>query len=144
MRLRSAAGLACTCGATILFTLAGHGQAPRGFSPVTDQVLTNPSPNDWLSWRGTSKSLGFSPLDRIKRGNVSQLQMAWAWNMEPGAQESAPIVHDGVMYLGNPGGIVQALDGATGDLLWEYKPPTAPGELQPVGGRLRGIAIYDD
>src|SRR5262249_59026785 len=40
------------------------------------------------------------------------------WNMEPGYQEEAPLVHDGVIFLGNPQNMVQALDGRTGDLLW--------------------------
>src|SRR5262245_8985527 len=75
----------------------------RAFHPVTDQMLANPNPNDWLSWRGTTKSLGYSPLSQINRTNVGALQLAWAWNMEPGPQETAPIVHDGVMYLVNAG-----------------------------------------
>src|SRR5438128_2086500 len=96
-------------------------QAPRReFRPVTDQDLVNPSPNDWLAWRGTGKSLGYSPLNQINHGNVARLQTVWAWAMEPGTQEAAPIVRDGVIYLANPGGIVQALDGANGDLLWEF------------------------
>src|SRR5579864_8562873 len=115
----------------------------RKFRPVTDQMVANPSPNDWLSWRGTSKSLGYSGLDQVNRGTVGKLQAVWAWAMEPGAQEAAPIVHDGIMYLGNAGGIVQALDGETGDLLWEYKPTVSPGE-RPSQGTLRGIAIYED
>jgi alcohol dehydrogenase (cytochrome c) len=48
------------------------------------------------------------------------------------------------MYLPNPGGVIQALDAATGDLLWEYRPATA----SRAGGELRGvqrnIAIYED
>ena len=36
-------------------------------SPVTDQMLANPSPNDWLSWRRTHDGLGFSPLSSIDK-----------------------------------------------------------------------------
>ena len=35
----------------------------RDFTPVTDEMLRNPSPNDWVAWRGTTKSQGYSPLD---------------------------------------------------------------------------------
>ena len=119
------------------------GAQVRDFRPVTDQMVANPSPNDWLAWRGTTRSHGYSPLDQINRDNARQLQLAWAWVMEPGTQEAAPIVHDGVMYLGNPGGVVQALDGATGDLLWEYRPAALPGGALPQG-TVRGIAIYQD
>jgi alcohol dehydrogenase (cytochrome c) len=67
--------------------------------------------------------------------------------MEDGAQESTPLVHDGVMYLPNPHGVIQALDAASGDLIWEYQPKnreaTAPtGSV--IGGVQRNIAIFDD
>ena len=132
--------------ATIMFLsiLAASGQgARRELSPVTDTELTTPSPSDWMSWRGTSKSLGYSQLDQINRANVSDLRMTWAWNMEPGTPEAAPIVHDGVLFLAQPGGIVQALDGAIGDLLWEYAPPPRNGKLPPKSA-MRGMAIYGD
>ena len=51
----------------------------------------------------------------------AQLQLAWSWAMQPGNQQATPLVHDGVMYLANPGSAVQALDAATGDLMWEYR-----------------------
>ena len=41
---------------------------------------------------------------------------------DTGAQQATPLVHDGVMYLPNPRGVIQALDAATGDLIWEYRP----------------------
>jgi glucose dehydrogenase len=38
-----------------------------------------------------------------------------------GAQEATPLVHDGIMY--SPArGRHSSLDGATGDLIWEYRP----------------------
>src|SRR5687767_3955088 len=33
--------------------------ASRPGSPVTDAMLASPSPNDWLSWRGTRDGHGF-------------------------------------------------------------------------------------
>lgn len=113
----------------------------RDFKPVTDEMLRNPRPNDWLAWRGTTKSQGYSPLDQINRSNVKELRLAWAWAMESGNQEAAPIVYDGVMYLPSPGGIVQALDGATGDLLWEYRHENPDDRRR---GSIRGLSIYDD
>jgi alcohol dehydrogenase (cytochrome c) len=47
-----------------------------------------------------------------------------------------------VMYLPGPGGIVQALDGATGDLLWEYSHEPADG-TRP-GSAVRGLSLYGD
>src|SRR4029077_17733680 len=119
----------------------------KDFRAVTETVLRNPAPGDWLNWRRTDNAWGYSPLDQIKRENVQRLQLAWSWSMEEGAQEATPLVHDGIMYLPNPHGVIQALDAATGDLIWEYQPKkrevTAPtGSV--IGGVQRNIAIYDD
>src|SRR6266436_7976538 len=101
----------------------------KEFRPVTEAMLRNPAPGDWLNWRRTDNAWGYSPLDQINRQNVPRLQLAWSWAMEnTGAQEATPLVHDGVMYLPNPRGVIQALDASTGDLLWEYRPAGAGGE----------------
>jgi alcohol dehydrogenase (cytochrome c) len=112
----------------------------KDFHPVTETMLRNPAPGDWLNWRRTDNAWGYSPLDQIKRENVQRLQLAWSWSMEEGAQEATPLVHDGVMYLPNPHGVIQALDAATGDLLWEYRPAVRT----EGNGVQRNIAIYAD
>ena len=48
------------------------------FEPVTDAMIQNPDPKDWLSWRRTLDSWGYSPLDEIDRGNVGGLRMVWS------------------------------------------------------------------
>src|SRR3954468_3949031 len=54
--------------------------APAGpldsYTPVTNALLANPAPNDWLSWRRTQDGLGFSPLKSIDKGNVAGLRLA--------------------------------------------------------------------
>src|SRR5215467_3122150 len=94
----------------------------KDYRPVSETMLRNPAAGDWLNWRRTDNAWGYSPLDQIKRDNVGRLQLAWSWAMEEGAQEATPLVHDGIMYLPNPYGVIQALDAATGDLIWEYQP----------------------
>jgi alcohol dehydrogenase (cytochrome c) len=90
-------------------------------TPVTDAMLQNPDPNEWLMWRRTLNSWGFSPLDQIKKSNVKDLRMVWTRGLGPGNQEGTPLVHDGVMFIPNPGDDILAVDARTGDLLWEYK-----------------------
>ena len=117
----------------------------KDFRPVTESTLRNPPPADWLNWRRTDNAWGYSPLDQIKRDNVGRLQLAWSWKMSEGPQEATPLVHDGVMYLPNPYGVIQALDAATGNLLWEYRPEERPrGSLTGTEGVQRNIAIYQD
>ena len=103
-------------------TFAGVAQTPlapfSSFTPVTDEMLLNPRPDDWINWRRTLDGWGYSPLTQITRSNVNELQLTWSWPMLQGAGQTTPLVHDGVMFLPSPSG-VQALDAATGDLIWE-------------------------
>src|SRR4026208_1650290 len=95
--------------------------------PVTEAMLRNPAPGDWLNWRRTDNAWCYSPLDQIARQNVGPPQLAWSWSMDDtGSQQATPLVYDGIMYLPNPRGVIQALDAATGDLIWEYRPGATP------------------
>ena len=114
-------------------------EGARKFVPVTDAMLQKPDPANWLMWRRTLDSWGFSPLNQINRTNVGQLRLAWTRGLGPGnTQEATPLIYDGVMYIPNPGDYIVALDAKTGDLIWEYK-------RKPSSPRLttkRNIAIY--
>src|SRR3569832_1995119 len=103
----------------LLFLAALAGAALA--QPVTDKMLAEPDPADWLMWRRTLNSWGYSPLNQISKSNVGQLKMIWTRGMGPGVQEATPLAHDGFLYLPNPSDLVQAINGATGDLIWEYK-----------------------
>jgi len=119
----------------------------KEFRPVTEAMLRNPAPGDWLNWRRTDNAWGYSPLDQINRQNVTQLQLAWSWAMDDtGANEATPLVYDGIMYLPNPRGVIQALDAATGDLIWQYRPPAtkAAAGSDASRGIQRNVAIFAD
>jgi PQQ-dependent dehydrogenase (methanol/ethanol family) len=118
--------------------------AQRALTPVTDAMLRNPDPADWLMWRRTLNSWGYSPLDQIDRSNVARLQLIWSRPLGPGLQEGTPLVHDGVMFMPSPADFIQAINAATGDLLWEYrrKWPDDVTKVFPVPGINRNLAIY--
>ncbi|HEX5278602.1 MAG TPA: PQQ-binding-like beta-propeller repeat protein, partial [Micropepsaceae bacterium] len=123
-------------------TLQGNIQ---NYTPVTTQMLLNPSPDDWLMARGGYRGWSHSRLNQINRQNANQLELAWVWAMNDGtgANEPTPLVHNGIMYLVNVDNIVQALDAKTGELLWENR-------IRPQGARaggtgaMRNLAIYQD
>lgn len=128
-----------------LFALICGAQAAEHFTPVTDAMLRNPPPQDWLMWRRTLNSWGFSPLDQITRDNVSRLKLVWSRPLTEGAsQEGIPLVHDGVMYFPNPMDVTQALDATTGTLLWQHKRklPADVGRYVPFPQTNRNLAIY--
>jgi len=108
-------------------------------TPVTDEMLLNPPDGDWLMWRRTYDGWGYSPLDEINKENVGQLQLAWAWGMTPGGRtQETPLVHDGVMYIQNSTHLIQALNAATGELIWEYQ-YDLPDGVNPSGERSKAI-----
>lgn len=113
-------------------------------SPVDDAMLRSPPAADWLIWRRTFDSQGFSPLDQINRKTVSRLGVAWTWTLAPGPMESTPIVHDGVLFIQSGPDIIQALDAAHGDLLWQYSRslPENVDDGIDVAFIKRNIAIY--
>jgi len=118
--------------------------AQRALTPVTDAMLRTPDPADWLMWRRTLNSWGYSPLDQIDRSNVARLQLVWSRPLGPGLQEGTPLVHDGVMFMPNPADFIQAINAVTGDLLWEYrrKWPDDLTKVFPVPAINRNLAIY--
>ena len=115
----------------------------RAIKPVTEAMLENPDPADWLNWRRTQDGWGYSPLNQINKNNVNQLQLVWSWGLEPGQSQPTPLVHDGMMFMPSPGGGVQALDAVTGDFLWEFKPPVGEG-AQRRDTPTRNLAIFGD
>jgi alcohol dehydrogenase (cytochrome c) len=119
-------------------------QQNAGFVPVTDQMLQNPDPADWLMWRRTLNSWGYSPLDQINRTNVRNLKLIWTRGMGPGVQEATPLVYRGVMYLPSPSDFIEAMNAATGDKLWEYKREWKEEvtKILPVPSINRNLAIY--
>jgi alcohol dehydrogenase (cytochrome c) len=107
-------------------------------------MLQNPDPGDWLQWRRTQNSWGYSPLNQITKANVSKLKMIWTREMGPGIQEAVPLAYRGILYLPNPSDLIQAINGATGDLVWEYQRqlPEDVTKIFPVPSINRNIAIY--
>jgi alcohol dehydrogenase (cytochrome c) len=107
------------------------------FEPVSDQVLRNPAAGDWPMIRRDYSASSFSPLNDITTANVAQLQLAWIWPMrDGGTNQPAPLVYRGTVYLNNTDGVVQAVDGRDGSLIWEHRVDTAIAS--------RGIALYED
>lgn len=130
--------------------LAAGGSVPEGpvgvtvpgtvpnFVPVSDEELLNPDPADWIIHRGNLQAHSYSKLDQINTDNVGALQLVWSWALnEDATNQQSPLIHDGVMYIYNPGNVIQALAADSGDLIWEHR----------LGGRngvMRGMALYQD
>ena len=153
---RTALGLSVTL--TLMTCLETQAQPPGTDSPpITQAMLNNPDPNDWLMWRGGYRQWGYSALDQINRDNVRGLALAWSFTFETGGPGSRgmqiePIVYDGVMYIRHANERYTAHDATTGNVLWEYFRPL-PDEITTAEGRAlfrftlhrgRGVFLYED
>src|SRR5262245_9284337 len=130
----------------ILIVLAvSAGAQVKTVKPVTEAMLLNPPPDDWLMYSRTYDAQRYSPLNQINKQNVGRLTQVWKKDLQHGAIEMIPIVHDGVMYVEvpardekGPKTAVQALDATNGNLIWEY--------IRPNGGaaRPKTLSIFED
>ena len=78
------AALAC-----FIATSPGVAQV-KNYIPVTQEMLLNPNPNDWLMYSRTYDAQRYSPLKEINRANVGQLRMAWTRGIGPGTIGNHP------------------------------------------------------
>ena len=91
------------------------------YTPVTEAMLNDPAPENWLTWRRSHTAHGFSPLTQIDQSNVDRLTVAWAQALPVGPNMNEPLVRDGVLYVHGFGDQVFAFDAATGRPIWRYQ-----------------------
>ncbi len=148
---RSWAAPAILAGSALLLSGCGERDVrtakPEGFAAVdTARISTASAGEEWLTYGGTYDEQRHSKLDSINTSNVSQLGVAWTYDLATNrGVESTPIVVDGVMYVTSAWSVVYALDAKTGAEKWVYD----PGVDRAVGVKAccdvvnRGVAVYD-
>ncbi len=104
---------------------------------------------EWRYYGSDAGASRYSACDRIKPSNVAKLKVAWVHktgdaSLRPAtAIEGTPLVVDGVLYLTTPRVKVQAVEAATGKLLWTFDPPeTQSARRSP--GNCRGVCYWED
>lgn len=102
---------------------------------------------DWPYYGRTPSEDHFSPLDAVNDETVSGLELDWYYDIDTFDSYTAPLAVDGVVYFGVGHSIIHALDGKTGELLWQYDPKVAETEEAKVrmraGWGIRGIAYKE-
>ena len=102
--------------------------------------------SNWLTVGRTYSEQRFSPLDKINTETVKQLGLAWSLDLDTArGQEATPLMVDGVMYSSSAWSKVQAIDPATGKLLWQYDPkvPQERGVKACCDVVNRGVAFWN-
>jgi quinoprotein glucose dehydrogenase len=111
----------------------------------------------WWAYAGDNRATRYSPLDRIDRGNVSGLRVAWQWSspdeaiaaanpdVAVGEFQATPIHVNGVLYLSTAMSQVVALDARTGATVWVHDPGTWKVKRPTTKGFMtRGVAWWTD
>ena len=91
---------------------------------------------DWDAYGADIGSTKYTPLDQIDANNIDDLEIVWRRpaldeyyvNINPQQRYSntwtaAPIVKNGVAYVTNGVGLVEAFDPGTGETIWVQEPP---------------------
>jgi alcohol dehydrogenase (cytochrome c) len=140
--------LTTLCGSAVAMAMFGLAHA-QTHTPVTDQMLLNAAndPNNWIMAPRDYSSTRHSPLSKINTSNVRRLVPVWTFSFGTlDAQNTTPLVLDGVMYVTSSHGKIFAIDARTGSMLWQYAHPLPEG----IGKMLccdlgnRGAALYKD
>ena len=128
-------------GAMAFAVFAATAQAAE-YAPVTDARLANPEPENWLQYRRTYDSQGYSPLKAINAGNVAALKPLWTFptGLREGHQ-APPVVNNGAMFVTTPHNHLIALDAATGEQRWRYR-RQLPEDLWQMHPTNRGVGLH--
>ena len=84
--------------------------------------------SDWTAFGRTSDNMRHSPLTQITRANVERLERVYSIDfqrLDPDVrrgQQSYPLAIGGRLFVTTNDANVFALDGATGRVIWQYKP----------------------
>ena len=128
--------------ATALLFATGLVQA--NVTVVDQQAITDPD-SEWLSYGRNYKEQRFSPLSKINRDNVDELDLAWSFKFSTArGMEATPLMHDGVLYVSTGWSHVHALDARTGEQLWHYDAQVPKDHLIKTccGAVNRGVAMW--
>lgn len=138
--------LLCCCVTLLNFsgTAAAEDNWEDNYRTVTTARLLDPEPENWLMYRRTYDSWGYSPLEQINAGNVKNLVPVWTFSTGVNeGHQSPPIVNNGIMFITSPENRVFALNAQTGDLLWQYQ-RDLPEDLFQLHPTNRGVALFGD
>src|ERR1700739_115652 len=118
------------CAALLGTTLLGAACPAMGPAGTGERLINaDKEPQNWLMNHRTYDAQRYSPLDRIDRGNVKQLKLAYAVALGGTSVnenlESTPLAEDGFLYIVDQWGVLYKIDGRSGELgriVWRMDP----------------------
>jgi alcohol dehydrogenase (cytochrome c) len=125
--------------------------APPAFAqrPVTEAMLLNAGMDarNWIMAPRDYANTRHSPLAQVNADNVKKLVPVWSFSFGVlDAQNTTPLVLDGVMYITSSHGRIFAVDAKSGAMKWMYAHPMPDdiGKMLCCDVGNRGAALYGD
>jgi PQQ-dependent dehydrogenase (methanol/ethanol family) len=137
-------GVALLCLGAVLAVMPTAAQVHR----VDDAALRRAGESgDWLTYGLNQSENRYSPLTQINAANVSQLGLAWAYDVGSGGggQEATPLAANGTLYGITNWSVVFAVDARTGRERWRWDPEVNQATVRMkicCGVVNRGLALY--
>lgn len=121
---------------------------------ISFTACTSPARKAYTGWEvtgGSRENIRYSSLTDIDTGNVEGLEVAWVYHSEKqdstkyGPMQCNPVIVDGVLYGVSPRLNLFAIDAATGQEKWTFRP--ADSTVSPIWHRNsvnmnRGVAYW--
>ena len=135
------------------FLLAGVAAiiaSPGVAADVTTERLTNADkePHNWLMNHRTYDAQRYSPLEKINKGNIKNLKLAYAVAIGGTSAnenlQATPLAEDGYLYVVDQWGVVYKIDARSGDMgriVWRMDPGQEKLPLSNRGAALWGNLV---
>ena len=118
----------------MMVALLSGAMAIPAFAAGGGPDLKQPAGKDWPAVAGGWDNSRFSTLKQIDTTNVKSLGGAWVHKFDGESSRASPVIADGMMFI-TAGAHVYAIDPATGDQIWAFKPEAA------ASGMYKGVAV---
>jgi alcohol dehydrogenase (cytochrome c) len=124
--------------------------SPAFGADVTSERLINADrePQNWLMNHRTYDAQRYSPLDKINKGNVKDLKLAYAVGIGGTSAnenlEATPLAEDGFLYIVDQWGVLYKIDarsGRAGRIVWRMDPGQERVPLANRGAALWGNLV---
>jgi polyvinyl alcohol dehydrogenase (cytochrome) len=118
----------------------------RAFCPGDRPIMAADARHTWNGWSAASSNTRFQDSGGIAAADLTRLKLKWAFGFDGDITAfAAPTIVNGTMFVGSAGGLIHAIDAATGCLHWTYRAngPVRAAPLALQDGPRRNLVFGD-
>jgi polyvinyl alcohol dehydrogenase (cytochrome) len=122
--------------------------AATTYCPDRTVVIAEPASGDWNGWSPDAANTRYQPSPGLTAEQVPRLKPKWVFGFDGDVNSFAPPAVLGKnLFAGSAGGLVRALDAATGCVKWHFQadgPVRTAIAVSPIEGSNRHAAMFGD